>query len=35
MGSISWTDSMRNEEALRRVKEERIILHTINRRDTN
>jgi hypothetical protein len=29
---ISWTDRVRNEEVLHRVKEERIILHTIKRR---
>jgi hypothetical protein len=29
---ISWTDRVRNEEVLHRVKEERNILHTINRR---
>jgi hypothetical protein len=32
MGNISWTDRMRNEEILYRVKEERNILHTIKRR---
>jgi hypothetical protein len=33
--SISWTDRVRNEEVLHRVKEERNIVHTINRRKTN
>jgi hypothetical protein len=28
---ISWTDRVRNEEVLHRVKEERNILHSINR----
>jgi hypothetical protein len=32
MEKISWTDYVRNEEVLHRVKEERIILHTIKRR---
>jgi hypothetical protein len=32
MEKISWTDRVRNEEVLYRVKEERNILHTINRR---
>jgi hypothetical protein len=32
MEKISWTDHMRNEEVLRRVKEERNILHTIKRK---
>jgi hypothetical protein len=31
---ISWTDRVRNKEVLRRVKEERNILHTIKRRKT-
>jgi hypothetical protein len=31
---ISWTDRVRNE-VLRRVKEERNIIHTIKRRKTN
>jgi len=30
--NISWTDRVRNEEVLQRVKEGRNILHTINRR---
>ena len=29
---ISWTDHVRNEEVLHRVKEERNILHTVKRR---
>jgi hypothetical protein len=29
---ISWTDRVRNEEVLHRVKEERNILHTVKRR---
>jgi hypothetical protein len=32
MEVISWTDRVRNEEVLHRVKEERNILHTIKRR---
>jgi hypothetical protein len=32
---ISWTDRERNEEVLHRVKEERNILHTVNRRKAN
>jgi hypothetical protein len=32
MEKISWTDRVRNEEVLHRVKEERNILHTIKRR---
>ena len=32
---ISWSDRVRNEEVLQRVKEERNILHTINRRKVN
>jgi hypothetical protein len=31
----SWTDRVRNEEVLHRVKEEWNILHTINRRKAN
>jgi hypothetical protein len=31
----SWTDHVRNEEALQRVKEERNVLQTINRRKSN
>jgi hypothetical protein len=29
---ISWTDRVRNEEVLQRVKEERNIVHTIKRK---
>jgi replicative superfamily II helicase len=32
---ISWTDNVRNEEVLQRVKEERNILRTIKRRKAN
>ena len=32
---ISWTDGVRNEEVLQRVREERNILHTVNRRKAN
>jgi hypothetical protein len=32
MEKIIWTDRVRNEEVLHRVKEERNILHTIKRR---
>jgi hypothetical protein len=32
---ISWTDRVRNEEVLHRVKEERNILHTIKRKKAN
>ena len=32
MENISWTDRVRNEEVLQRVKEERNILQTIKRR---
>jgi hypothetical protein len=32
---ISWTDHVRNEEVLHRVKEERNIVHTIKRRNAN
>jgi hypothetical protein len=32
MEKISWTDRVRNEEVLHRVKEERNILHIIKRR---
>jgi hypothetical protein len=35
MEKISWTDRVRNEEVLQRVKEESDILHTTNRRKTN
>jgi len=32
MEKINWTDSVRNEEELHRIKEDGIILHKINRR---
>jgi hypothetical protein len=35
MEKISWTDSVRNDEVLHRVKEERNILHTIKIRKAN
>jgi hypothetical protein len=35
MEKISWTDRVRNEEVLHRVKEERHIVHTIKRRKAN
>jgi hypothetical protein len=35
MEKISWTNRVRNEEILHRVKEERNILHTIKRRKTD
>jgi hypothetical protein len=35
MEKISWTNRVRNEEVLHRVKEERHILHTIKRRKAN
>jgi hypothetical protein len=35
MEKISWTDRVRNEEVLQRVKEERNIVHTIKRRTAN
>jgi hypothetical protein len=35
MDKISWTDRVRNEEVLHRVKEERNIVHTIKRRKAN
>jgi hypothetical protein len=35
MDKISWTDSLRNEGVLHRVKEERNIVHTITRRTDN
>jgi hypothetical protein len=35
MEKISWTDSVRNEEVLHTVKEERNIIHTIIRRKAN
>jgi hypothetical protein len=35
MEKISWTDRVRNEEVLHRVKEERNIIHTVKRRNDN
>jgi hypothetical protein len=35
MKKISWTDHVRNEEVLHRVKEDRNILNTIQRRKAN
>ena len=35
MENISWTDRVRNEEALHGVKENRYILHTIKRQRAN
>jgi hypothetical protein len=35
MGKISWTNRVRNEEVLHRVKEEWNIVHTIKRRKAN
>jgi hypothetical protein len=35
MDKISWTDNVRNEEVLLRVKEQRNILHEIIKRKTN
>jgi hypothetical protein len=35
MEKISWTDSVRNEKVLHRVKEERNIIHTIKRKKAN
>jgi hypothetical protein len=35
MEKISWTDLVRNEEVLHRVKEERNIVHTIKRMKAN
>ena len=35
MEKISWTDHVRNEEVLLRVKEQRNILHEINKRNAN
>ena len=35
MEKISWTDSVRNEEVLSRVKEDRNIIHTVKRRKAN
>jgi len=35
IGKISWTDHVRNEEVLRRVKEQRNILHEIRKQKAN
>jgi len=35
MEKISWTDHVRNEEILLRVKEQRNILHEIRKRKAN
>jgi hypothetical protein len=35
MGKISWTDNLRNEDVLLRVKEQRNILHEILKRKAN
>jgi hypothetical protein len=35
MGKITWIDRVRREEVLHRVREERNILHTVNRRKAN
>jgi hypothetical protein len=35
MGKISWTDHVRNEVVLLRVKKQRNILHEISKRKTN
>jgi hypothetical protein len=35
MENISWTDRVRNEDVLHRVKEERNILHTVKRWKAN
>jgi hypothetical protein len=35
MENINWTDCVRNEEILHRVKEDRNILHTVIRRKFN
>jgi hypothetical protein len=35
MEKISWTDRVRKEEVLHRVKEERNIVHTVKRRKAN
>jgi hypothetical protein len=35
MEKIIWTDRVRNEEVLQRVKKEKNILHTVKRRKTN
>ena len=35
MEKISWTDHVRNKDVLRRVKEQRNILHEIRKRKAN
>jgi hypothetical protein len=35
MEKISWNDRVKNEEVLQRFKEERNILHAMNRRKAN
>jgi hypothetical protein len=35
MKNMRWTDRVRNEEVLHRIKEERNIVHTIKRRKAN
>jgi hypothetical protein len=35
MEKFSWTDHVRNEEVLVRVKEQRNFLHEISKRNTN
>ena len=35
MEKVSWTDYMRNEEVVLRVKEQRNILHEISKRKAN
>jgi tRNA pseudouridine-54 N-methylase len=35
MEKISWTDHVRNEDVLLRVKEQRIVLHEIRKRKAN
>jgi hypothetical protein len=35
MEKISWTDHVRNEEVLRRVKEQRNVLHEMAKRKSN
>jgi len=35
MEKISWTDRVRNDEVLYRVKEQRNIVHTLDRKKAN
>jgi hypothetical protein len=35
MENISWTEHVRNQDVLRRVKEQRNILHEISKRKAN